>query len=178
MANYTDKKGVNNNWIGTNRADDMRGGAGNDRIDGGAGNDYILGGTGDDILLGGAGDDRIWAQKGTDTITGGTGADYFIFNDAYDSRAGDGIDTILDFKPTEGDQIDLRGLGTKDANQTVLPIAFVAAPTGTANEFTLTFDANLNRTALEFYRLDGDMLVDNTIYLSGHITGADGILLV
>jgi Ca2+-binding RTX toxin-like protein len=71
---------------GTDGADLMIGGEGDDTLDGAGGSDLFLGGTGDD------------------TLTGGAGNDLFIF------RTGDGQDTITDFEGgTEGgDIIDLR----------------------------------------------------------------------
>ena len=52
-----------------------------------------LGGTdGHDILIG---------KRGNDTLTGGDGPDTFVF------KTGDGRDMITDFRPAEGDRIDL-----------------------------------------------------------------------
>lgn len=74
---------------------------GNDKLVGTDGNDSIFGGKGDDKLLGGAGNDLLKGEKGDDLLTGGTGADFFVFvNNA-------GEDKILDFKPLQGDKIQL-----------------------------------------------------------------------
>lgn len=62
---------------------------------GGAGSDELAGGAGRDILVGGAGDDKL---------SGGAGADLFLF------ATGDGNDTIGDFRPEEGDTIELSDL--------------------------------------------------------------------
>jgi Ca2+-binding RTX toxin-like protein len=61
-----------------------------DTLDGGNGNDILDGGQGNDILIGGA---------GNDTLTGGTETDAFRF------KAGDGSDTITDFKAGSGGEI-------------------------------------------------------------------------
>jgi Ca2+-binding RTX toxin-like protein len=61
--------------IGSQRADYLAGGGGNDVIDGRGGNDTILGGAGDDKLYGGAGNDVIDGGTGSDHIYGGAGSD-------------------------------------------------------------------------------------------------------
>lgn len=72
------------------------GGAGGaDRLDGGAGNDVLVGGGGKDILIGGAGADR------------------FVFG------PGSGADEISDFRPADGDQVDLTAFGAAGAAFTV-----------------------------------------------------------
>ncbi|MCC5620326.1 hypothetical protein [Nostoc sp. CHAB 5715] len=85
--------------IGTINKDIIDGKAGNDTIDGKAGNDLLEGGAGNDILIGGA---------GNDTLVGGIGADRFLYdtNARFDSSAV-GLDTISDFKQSQGDKIVL-----------------------------------------------------------------------
>ena len=75
-----------------NSEDDGRVG-GDDVIGGGAGSDFIFGQEGNDIISGGLGNDVIY---------GGSGADVFLF-DGIDQ----GVDTIKDFKASEGDSVDL-----------------------------------------------------------------------
>ncbi len=61
---------------GTDAADRLYGGAGNDILNGGAGNDTLDGGYGDDVVHGGAGNDTIIEQDGgSDKIYGDDGAD-------------------------------------------------------------------------------------------------------
>ncbi|MGB4497489.1 MAG: cadherin-like domain-containing protein [Methylococcaceae bacterium] len=79
----------------------INGTKGNDKLVGGNGNDSLFGGNGDDKLNGGAGNDWLTGGKGDDVLTGGTGSDYFLFVN-HDSE-----DKILDFKPSEGDKIQL-----------------------------------------------------------------------
>ncbi|MCC5625038.1 hypothetical protein [Nostoc sp. CHAB 5715] len=85
--------------IGTINKDIIDGKAGNDTIDGKAGNDLLQGGAGNDILIGGA---------GNDTLVGGIGADKFLYdtNARFDIYA-IGLDTISDFKQSQGDKIVL-----------------------------------------------------------------------
>ena len=112
--------------VGGLGADTLNGGAGDDILDGESGDDTLYGGAdddtlygnagddmlygddedadpdaGDDTLDGDAGDDTLYGDAGTDTLTGGAGADTFVFAAAH------GTDTITDFTPEEGDQIDL-----------------------------------------------------------------------
>lgn len=88
---------------GSDWADLLHGGAGNDSLSGGgrddllfggAGNDRLLGGTGTDYLFGGDGADRLEGGAGADFLKGGAGADTFVF------RAGEaGADRVLDLTP-------------------------------------------------------------------------------
>ncbi|MFK8333315.1 immunoglobulin-like domain-containing protein, partial [Pseudomonas sp. BJa5] len=85
--------------------DILLGGAGIDTLIGGEGNDTLIGGEGIDTLLGGEGNDILMGGKGDDILTGGSGADTFVW------KAGDtGKDVIKDFKPAEGDRLDLSDL--------------------------------------------------------------------
>ena len=96
--------------IGTEGSDVFVGGAGNDTLYGQGGDDYLLGGSGNDFLSGGDGNDHLYGGigndylsggRGDDTLAGGEGADTFRF------VAGGGHDTITDFRPLEGDRLDL-----------------------------------------------------------------------
>jgi Ca2+-binding RTX toxin-like protein len=73
---------------GTDAADSLIGGAGNDTVNGGAGNDSLIGSSGDDLLNGGI---------GTDTLIGGTGNDLYVVDvtaDVVTELAGEGTDSI------------------------------------------------------------------------------------
>ncbi|TDF79169.1 type I secretion C-terminal target domain-containing protein [Pseudomonas sp. H9] len=86
-------------------SDILLGGSGKDVLIGGAGNDTLVGGEGNDTLLGDEGNDILIGGKGDDILTGGSGADTFVW------KAGDtGKDVIKDFKPGEGDRLDLSDL--------------------------------------------------------------------
>ena len=67
---------------GTNYADYLMGGAGNDTIGGNSGNDTIYGGAGADRINGHAGNDALYGDAGNDTLSGGGG------NDRLDGGAG------------------------------------------------------------------------------------------
>ncbi len=87
----------------------LAGDVGDDTLLGGTGDDTLDGGVGDDRLVGGAGNDRLDGGPGTDLLTGSAGADVFVIGYA------DAIDTILDFKRSDGDRLDLAGTGIDPA---------------------------------------------------------------
>jgi Ca2+-binding RTX toxin-like protein len=81
-----------------NAGDDvLQGNEGDDKIDGGGRNDVLIGGDGDDILSGEDGNDILYGVIGNDIMRGGPGANEFV--------CGDGVDTILDYNPAQGDII-------------------------------------------------------------------------
>ena len=100
---------------GTNNAETLAGGGGNDYIQGLGGDDSLVGGAGDDDLLGGEGTDRLSGGTGNDILVGGAGADLFVY------RTGYGRDLIQDFKPTEG---DLLWLPDYSADQVVVTMDY------------------------------------------------------
>jgi Ca2+-binding RTX toxin-like protein len=67
--------------------DTLWGDGGKDRLEGGAGNDFLIGGDGDDILTDSFGDDNIKGGNGNDVIQAGQGFDLIL--------AGDGIDFVV-----------------------------------------------------------------------------------
>lgn len=79
-----------------------------DTLEGGAGNDRILGLGGSDQLFGGAGNDELTGGAGSDLLTGGGGNDVFRF----DARLF-GSDVIADFG-RGGDRVDVSGLNITD----------------------------------------------------------------
>lgn len=88
--------------IGNGGNDTLLGGRGLDRLEGGSGDDLLQGGDGNDILLGGTGNDTLIGGAALDALTGGGGGDLFVV-DALSLLP----DTILDFKPSQGDSIGL-----------------------------------------------------------------------
>jgi Ca2+-binding RTX toxin-like protein len=131
---------------GTDQADYIWGGWGDDTLGGGGGADRILGGIGNDVLLGGAGQDTLEGGEGDDfldagrdggTMTGGTGADTFHFG--HQPNLPDRPDQMLvvtDFDPTEGDILAFMG-----SEQTA---QVVAAPDGSG--YMIHFSAGLGGT--------------------------------
>ncbi len=119
--------GLGNDRLRSGLDDDLlRGGSGNDDLAGDSGNDSLLGENGDDLLRGGLGDDalrgglgndllkgdagndRLDGEKGDDVLTGGSGGDVFVV-----SRRLSGMDTVTDFRLSQGDSLDLSGALTR-----------------------------------------------------------------
>ncbi|MGK7865696.1 SdrD B-like domain-containing protein [Falsiroseomonas sp. E2-1-a20] len=138
-GNDTIEAGEGNDWAEGGAGDDrMQGEGGNDTLFGGLGNDIVEANAGNDISFGGAGNDRVAGHDSNDTVLGGTdfgkasfiggnitgvvigdtvsgdgGADRFIW------QKGDGVDLLLDFKPTEGDTLTIYGYASPVAVQRV-----------------------------------------------------------
>ncbi|MDZ3991818.1 peroxidase family protein [Pseudomonas sp. Teo4] len=93
--------------------DTVWGDAGNDRLEGGNGNDQLRGGAGDDIitdlggddnLQGGDGNDVLHGGNGVNLIIGGFGNDFIVTGeDASEAIGGQGNDFILGSKANEQD---------------------------------------------------------------------------
>lgn len=86
--------------IGTNSAEVLVGTALADVIKARASADTIISGGGDDLIIGG---------RGGDLIRSGGGADVIRYNNVRESNDA-GMDTLLGFRPFQGDKIDLSGL--------------------------------------------------------------------
>jgi serralysin len=87
------------------------------------GDDWVIGGDGDDRLAGDAeqmsasahgGNDMLW---GDDVGAVSGGADTFLFSGAI------GQDIVFDFRPDEGDQLELRGYGLTDVGDLDITVA-------------------------------------------------------
>ncbi|WP_313741681.1 immunoglobulin-like domain-containing protein, partial [Pseudomonas sp.] len=114
-GNDTLMGGAGNDLIFGQGGDDiLDGGKGNDILLGGSGNDTLYGGEGNDMLFGGSGNDVLVGGKGDDILSGGSGADTFVW------KSGDvGNDVIKDFKPSEGDRLDLSDLLQGERGSTI-----------------------------------------------------------
>jgi Ca2+-binding RTX toxin-like protein len=197
MPSYYDRRNVDDNWVGGKQDDTMSGNGGNDVIHGGGGkdniyggdgndqlygddgNDYLQGGAGNDILNGDAGNDILASASGTDTITGGAGADTIVFNYAADSRPGDGIDTVMDFHPEEGDRINIGRTVESYAYNPTYAVELVSNASLITNDHeqaTLTYDQATGITTLNMYFGDGDPDIDMTLYILGNHTTAAGFM--
>ena len=75
-ADFTFADDANSRTLtGSDRADDLFGGASSDFLNGAGGDDAIFGGQGYDTLSGGAGNDRLFGGQDGDSLEGGAGAD-------------------------------------------------------------------------------------------------------
>lgn len=132
--------------IGTNKGE---------TITGGVWNDVIKGLGGDDTLLGGGGNDRLEGGAGADDLQGGGGADVFVFTRVSDlGKTRLTADTVLDFRRSQDDVIDLSELdaNTKRAGR---------------QDFDFIGSDKYSRTAGEL-RVDGDK---SAYFLHGDVNG-------
>ena len=101
---------------GTAGGETLDGGTTQDFIDGGAGNDTLKGREGNDTLFGNTGDDTLWGNEGDDTLVGGRDADWIKGSGGVDTYVYqdilDGGDTIVDFRPNQGETIDVSAILT------------------------------------------------------------------
>ena len=74
------------------------------------------------VISGGAGADIFYSSNGAKNMTGGLGADQFVWPDL--ASVGGARDTIMDFNPAQGDQLNLGALINFNV-QTDLPANFV-----------------------------------------------------
>ncbi len=72
------------NLIGTNGSDIIRGLGGNDTLRGGNSNDILYGSDGNDLLEGGNSNDTLYGDRGNDTLLGGNGNDNLYGGDGND----------------------------------------------------------------------------------------------
>lgn len=154
----------NDTITGSSAGDYLHGGSGDDVISGGAGADFLTGGDGTDVLSGGAGADRI---------LGGAGADRFVFETGSLGRA-DKTDRIMDFKPGEGDVIDLRSI---DANVNAAgnqAFHVVDAFTGAAAEAMAVQNKGY---ATVYFDVNGDGKSDFALHVEGVLHSDQGWLL-
>lgn len=96
--------------------DTIAGGAGSEEFQGYNGNDIIYGNAGNDTVYGGGGDDTLIGGLGADVLKGDGGADIFRFTSRAESTPVS-YDIINQIKFTEGDKIDLTGLGFSDLRE-------------------------------------------------------------
>ncbi|HIK06551.1 MAG TPA: hypothetical protein IGS40_17835 [Trichormus sp. M33_DOE_039] len=129
------------------------GGTGNDLVGGGGGNDVLLGGAGNDGLFGAADDDLLYGGAGNDVLFGAEGRDRFVI------KAGEGVDSIVDFNPTDDfiglaggltyDQIKIEAVGPSSlitvaaTGEVVALVIFVAADQITPANFVQVSEAEL-----------------------------------
>jgi hypothetical protein len=156
----------NDALTGTANKDKLLGLAGNDTLDGASGDDVLNGDVGNDVLIGGAGKDKL---------TGGAGADTFKFASANESTFWS-MDTITDFKKSQGDKIDLSAIDSNAnvaGNQAFSLVEKAFSTTDATGQ--LYFDA---KTHILYGSTDADSAPEFAITLSGVSTlvAADFVL--
>ena len=87
-----------------------------DRLTGDAGANKLTGGAGNDTLIGEGGNDRLDGGAGFDTLTGGAGNDVFVVSGTATST--DRVDSVTDFKGSDGSEADKLDIGLKAGDST------------------------------------------------------------
>lgn len=160
----------NDTLSGADGDDRLFGEDGVDALDGGNGNDLLNGGALGDTLTGKAGADTLIGGIGKDTMTGGTEADTFVFAFGDTTLNSASFDTIIDFRATDGDRIDLdivvgvyseRGIGTNNFADALALARTIAGGPG-----QVTFIAGTSNGWL-FWDASGDGVLDQTVQLTG-----------
>ena len=122
LAGYAPTGGaiVSSSFVGTNKADYLLGGGGNDTMSGGAGDDLLDGQLGNDVLNGGIGNDQLVdGLGGDDRLVGGDGNDQL--NAQRNTTASSVNDDHITLDGGAGnDQLFHSSLGSQDAMITVL----------------------------------------------------------
>ena len=153
------------NLVGSAYNDSLTGSGGANLLDGAAGNDVLVGGAGDDTLIGGA---------GADALTGGAGADRFVFKMLTDSTNGV-RDTIVDFRRSEGDKIDLSAIDAKSGVAGDQAFTFVSYYTKRPGEVMVAFEKD-HYVAKADLNGDGASEFMLNVYSPTQLTSSDFIL--
>jgi Ca2+-binding RTX toxin-like protein len=153
--------------------DTFVGSRGKDKFYGLKGKDTMTGSDGKDSLDGGAGGDLLDGGRHADRLTGGGGKDKFTFSNAI--SAGDNVDVITDFNPTDdtirldaGIFTNLGAAGTTlDAARLVFGPSTTDAPGTNIVYDTTTGDLFFEKghTAYKFAHLDGAPTLTNADFV-------------
>ncbi|WP_392533638.1 beta strand repeat-containing protein [Nostoc sp. C117] len=157
----------NNSITGFENSNDViNGQGGNDIIYGKSGNDLLRGGSGNDTLVGGAGNDILTGSAGNDLLTGSSGADSFVYNtDAAFVNFAVGVDTITDFKHSQGDKIILDKT-TFTAIASTAGIGF-----SNASDFKITSSAGTSTAKIVYDAVSGHLFYNQNGSAAGFGSG-------
>ena len=115
VAGFTATSDTSDVAFGTNGINTLTGDSGNNQLYGLKGDDVLSGAAGSDKLYGGQGSDTLDGGSGSDLLHGGSGADIFKYTAASNSGSTTvSADLIGDFRPPEGDKIQLTSDGFGD----------------------------------------------------------------
>ena len=157
------------NGISGRLSGDVLGGAGADVLRGGIDNDTFDGGADADTLNGGGGSDTLLGGLGKDSLVGGTGKDFFDFNLAAESGITPGTrDVIGDFRRSQADKIDLRGIDARDTPAGDQAFNFIGTKAFTGQEGQLRYVLQGNTTII-IGSIDTDKAAEFSIQLTGKI---------
>jgi Ca2+-binding RTX toxin-like protein len=132
-------------------------------LSGTSANDTISGGRGNDIIDGKGGNDKLTGGLGADKLTGGTGSDTFIFNTVMESTLS-AKDTILDFKASQGDKINLSAIDANSNASGNQSFKFIGEKSFTGVAGELRYVQNDKSTNI-YGDVDGDKKVDFAVAL-------------
>jgi VCBS repeat-containing protein len=127
---------------------------------GDAGADALTGDTRNDLLFGNSGNDTLTGGEGRDLLVGGANADTFVFSAT--THSGTTIanaDVIADFLRSEGDKIDLRGLG--------VGLSFQGSSTAASPNTVSFYEEPTGDTTVVQVERTGDTTADMLIVLRG-----------
>lgn len=153
--------GGSNTIDGTDAAEQINAGSGNDTVRAGAGDDLVYGGSGRDSIDGGAGNDIVYAGDGNDSVSGGDGDDVFRVSgsggrcsrsegfDTYDGGAGTDVIAAV------GGAVDI-GVRSFSANNGIE----IIDATGATGPVRLLGDSGANRLDLSGVQIVGKVEVD------------------
>lgn len=137
-------------------------------LSGRSGDDTLIGGREDDRLIGGDGDDLLKGGDGSDMLGGGRGADRFQSGDFFGTVAGDGQDTILDFRQSDHDLIDLTQVDPNPDTFETEDFVFIGHSAFGHVGGQVRYDLDGGDTIVEA-DIDGDAVADISIRLIGNI---------
>jgi Ca2+-binding RTX toxin-like protein len=154
--------------LGFGQNDDLDGLSGDDAMFGGRGSETanpIVGGTGNDQLFGGVNNDVLIGGAGDDVLTGGQGEDVFRF-----TSTADGIDSIVDFTVADDTiQLDNASFTQVGANGTLDVTAFHLGSLATQDaDDRITYD---DTTGAVYYDANGSAGVNDAIQIAQMATG-------
>jgi Ca2+-binding RTX toxin-like protein len=153
---------------GTERADSLKGTAGNDYIHGNSGSDRLDGGAGNDELRGGSGNDRLTGGLGADLMHGGDGRDTFVFRTAAESGVGPNRHDTIQWFQQGLDTLDLHLI---DANTAIAgdQVFKFAGETHSVQAHSISFFHEGGSTILQG-DINGDSTADFQIDLNSKLS--------
>ncbi|MHA3980979.1 calcium-binding protein [Halovulum sp. GXIMD14794] len=148
----------------------LKGGKGFDKLVGGGDDDKLVGGGGRDKMLGGSGDDVMIGGGGKDMYKGGSGADLFVFKTLKHSSAGANRDVVY-FEDADGDEIDISRIDACESEAGNQEFEWIGRAAFSGMEGELQLKGGVLRADV-----DGDGNADFSIAIEGSLWVDDLIL--
>ena len=121
--------GTGTNISSFSEIEEIHGSVGDDNISA-AGHDddvWIIGARGNDVLTGGGGNNLLSGEGGDDTLMSGNGADFLIGgagSDSYFYEKGDGQDSIIGYRTSDGDTLSIDGYNNEELSQITTKLVY------------------------------------------------------